>query len=187
MAAIKNVCPALSALRPSRKPKCRAIATVWARTSALPARMLTRQLLATLPARNLPVARSLTPTRWMGHQRRQAACPRTTRCRTSCGRLNPAAGAVCGGMTGFVRHCGSHDPYGQAAGQSPPPSPSQLRRLHHCWYWPAVLLPAPWLWGKHIVYRRLRVPYTYVIGSIRRCRQSTSLLRPVVHHAHRMM
>ena len=132
-------------------------------------------------------APGLTRTRWTGHLARPTVCRHTTRWRTSCGRLNPAAGAVCGGMTGSVRHCGRDDTDRSATSQSPPPSPSQLQKLHHCWYWPDVLHPAPWLWGKHIAYRRLPAPYTYIIGSIRRCRQSAALLRPGPDHAHRMM
>ena len=66
----------------------------------------------------IPVAPNNTPTRWMEHQRRQAACLRTTRCRTSYEFPNPAAGAVCGTMTGCFRHCGRHDSHRGAAGQS---------------------------------------------------------------------
>ena len=66
----------------------------------------------------IPVAPNNTPTRWMEHQRRQAACLRTTRCRTSYEFPNPAAGAVCGTMTGCVRHCGRDHTHGNPVGQS---------------------------------------------------------------------
>ena len=59
---------------------------------------------------------SPTPTRWTVHLERPTACHRITPFRTSCGRPDPVAGAVCRAMIGCVRHCGRNHPHGRAAG-----------------------------------------------------------------------
>lgn len=67
-----------------------------------------------------PAAPSPTHIRFPVHLVLPTVCRHTTRWRTSCGRLNPVAGAVCRAMIGCFRHCRQHDLERGAVGQSHP-------------------------------------------------------------------
>ena len=115
-----RMCPALSAAQPLRSSSWPVIPIPHPPQPRILEAESSPVVLGALAAHGplaIPEVPNNTPTRWMEHQRRQAACLRTTRCRTSYGFPNPAAGAVCGGMTGCVRHCRGHDPHRGAVGQ----------------------------------------------------------------------
>ena len=135
-----------------------------------------------LPQQKPAMLAALNPTRtrWTGHLGKPTACPRTTRCRTSCGRLNPAAGAVCGGMTGYFRHCRGHDPHG-----SPNAEP-------YAYVWHRYIRIVGRGQRQHVqqtahrCYRLQPGPYAYSRGGIGRSSQYPPVLCALIYYAHRI-
>ena len=115
-----RVCPALSGTRPSRWRNWLLISTIWSRgrreqTAIIRVRGALHLWLA---RQTLPVAHSLTPTRFPGRLERPAVCPRIMRCRTSCGPPNVAADIGLRTISGCVRHCRADHTNGGAFGSS---------------------------------------------------------------------
>ena len=116
-----RVCPALSAARRSRSSSWQRIATLrrWGHRNILTGAIMELSLILSqaVSLQGVSVVPSPTPTRWTVHLERPTACHRITPFRTSCGRPDPVAGAVCRAMIGCVRHCRGDDAHSRAAGQ----------------------------------------------------------------------
>ena len=121
IAAVENVCPALSGRPPCRWSRCRATIIVFQqavhRYSEVEASRPYEMALAPLQ-RLRQVAASPTPTACLDRLRRPIACPRTTHWRTSCGQPDAAKGVALGAVAGYVRHCRQHDAHRGAAGET---------------------------------------------------------------------
>ena len=130
----------------------------------------------------IPEVPNNTPTRWMEHQRRQAACLRTTRCRTSYGFPNPAAGAVCGTMTGCVRHCRRYDHYRGTVGDTS--SSYEEICAYGLQYRHKPNLCGEWRHRHNDAScGRISTPHAQSVWSVWRGQQPATVLRSGVHHA----
>ena len=123
---IRTVFPALSARPRSRWSSWQGIRILLASLDPeqeLPTPGFLRhrhRALVPIPKHHKLAAASRTRTACPVHPALPTVCRPITPFRTSCGRPDPAAGAVCGAMTGYFRHCGQHNAHGSTAGQPRP-------------------------------------------------------------------
>ena len=133
-----------------------------------------------LAGQTTPVAPSHILTHYREHPMMPTACLHTMHWRTSCVPPNPAAGADCGAMAGYVRHCGRHDAHG-----SPNAEP-------YAYVWHRYIRIVGRGQRQHVqqtanrCYRWQPSPYAYSRGGIGRSFQYPPVLCALIYYAHRI-
>ena len=179
-----RVCPALSAARRSRSSSWQRIATLrrWGHRNILTGAIMELSLILSqaVSLQGVSVVPSPTPTRWTVHLERPTACHRITPFRTSCGRPDPVAGAVCRAMIGCVRNCGRNHPHGRAAGQPCARYGGAAGGWGQASHGRRGATIYSWL---DKLYWRLQVPHTYAFRCIWQRQFPAPVLCAGVHHA----
>ena len=189
MRGLRPACPALSARRHCPLSRCQRMAIVI--LSAHQAATADMQAAPPCSGRILPqqtpvmlAALNPTRTRWTGHLGKPTACPRTTRCRTSCGPPEVAAGIGLGAMFGCVRHCRRDHAHGGAAGKPRAwhQYPNRIQRRGD-----PLSTVGQYQVGKNFCDRWQSAPYAHALWSVWRSQRPAPVLRVVLYYAHRMI